>query len=42
MEASWILLLLSVILHLHVDRKMLSLVDDVTQAGNSHERTEWL
>lgn len=42
MEASRILLLLSTILHLHVDSKILSLVDDVTQAGNSPERTEWL
>lgn len=33
MEARKILSLLSVIPHLHVDRKILSLVDDVTQAG---------
>lgn len=42
MEARRILLLLSVVLHLHVDRKILSLGDDVTQAGSSTAGTEGL
>lgn len=42
MKARRILLLLSVVLHLQVGGKMLSLVNDVAQAGSSPARTEWL